>query len=105
MTSYAALIEVDVTGIEQEAGLSGLRERIVPTIQRMPGFQGGVWLTGDDAGRGLSLTVWESEEAAEAMAERFGIGAGPQAGASVTRSEVREVAVTAGFLAAEDNEH
>jgi hypothetical protein len=100
MKSYAALIEVDVTGVEREAGLAGLRERIVPAIRSMPGFQGGIWLTGNDAGAGLSLTVWESEQAAEAMAERFGIGVGPQAGAAVTRCEVREVAAIAGLPAA-----
>jgi hypothetical protein len=31
------------------------------------------------------------------MAERFGIGAAPQAGAAVTRCEVREVAAVAGL--------
>jgi hypothetical protein len=55
-----------------------------------------VWLTGNEAGVGLSLTVWESEAEARAMAERFGLGSSPQASASVTRCEVREVAATAG---------
>jgi hypothetical protein len=35
------------------------------------------------------------------MAERFGIGASPQAGAAVTRCEVREVAAVAGLPGAE----
>ena len=42
MNSYAVLIEVDVTGVEREAGLAGLRERIVPAIRGMPGFQAGI---------------------------------------------------------------
>jgi hypothetical protein len=95
MTNYATLIEVNVTGVDREAGLTGLRDRIVPAIQAMPGFLTGIWLPGDEAGRGLSLTVWQSKQAAETMAERFGLGASPQAGAAVARCEVREVAALA----------
>jgi hypothetical protein len=49
-----------------------------------------------EPGIGLSLTLWESEAGAQAMAERFGLGASPQANAGVTPCEVREVATTAG---------
>jgi hypothetical protein len=93
---YATLIEIDVGAVDRDDGLRGLRERIVPAISAMPGFHSGVWLTGNDAGIELSLTVWESEAGAQAMAERFGVGASPQANAAVTRCEVREVAATAG---------
>jgi hypothetical protein len=93
---YATLIEIDVRGVDRDEGLRGLREGIVPAISAMPGFHSGVWLTGNDAGLGLSLTVWESEAGVQAMAERFGVGASPQANAGVTPCEVREVATTAG---------
>jgi hypothetical protein len=93
---YATLIEIDVRGVDREEGLRGLRERIVPAISAMPGFRSGVWLTGNDAGIALSLTVWEGEAGAQAMAERFGVGSSPQANAAVTRCEMRKVAVTAG---------
>ena len=55
----------------------------------------GTWLTGNPEGKGLSLTVWEEREQAEAMAERFGPGSSPAASATVIRCEVREVAATA----------
>jgi hypothetical protein len=92
---YAVLIEVDVGGVDRDAGLTGLREHIVPAIRRLPGFQSGTWLTGDEQGTALSLTVWDTEEHAGAMAARFGPGSSPQASATVTRCEVREVAATA----------
>jgi heme-degrading monooxygenase HmoA len=92
---YAVLIEIDVTGVDAGQGITTLREHVVPSIKQMPGFQSGTWLTGNEDGKGLSLTVWETEEQANAMAERFGIGSSPAASASVTRCEVREVAATA----------
>jgi hypothetical protein len=54
---YAVLIEVDVGGVDPEAGLRGLREQIVPAIRDLPGFQSGTWLPDDAEGRGLSLTL------------------------------------------------
>ncbi|MBV9606460.1 MAG: hypothetical protein JO027_15195 [Solirubrobacterales bacterium] len=92
---YAVLIEVDVAGVDREGGLQVLRDHVVPGIQQLPGFQSGVWLTGNGDGRGLSLTVWDSEEHARAMAERFGGGGAPDMPATVARCEVREVAATA----------
>jgi hypothetical protein len=103
---YAALIEVDVGGVDREHGIRALRERIVPSITALPGFRSGTWLTGDEKGKGLSLTVWETdkglsltvwetEQDARAMAERFGPGSSPALSASVVRCELREVAATA----------
>ena len=65
----AVLIEVNVSGVDRDAGVEGLRERIVPAISGMPGFVSGTWLTGNEAERGLSLTVWESEEQAQVFGQ------------------------------------
>jgi heme-degrading monooxygenase HmoA len=92
---HATLIEVNVTGVDRDEGLAGLRDHLVPAIKSMPGFVSGTWLTGGTDGRGLSLTVWATESAARAFADQFRVGASPQAGAAVARSEVREVAATA----------
>ncbi len=92
---YAVLIEVDVTGVDPEAGMQALREQIVPTIKQLPGFQSGTWLPGNDDGKGLSLTVWDTEANAQTMAQRFGIGSSPTMSASIARCEVRQVAATA----------
>ena len=92
---HAVLIEVDVGGVDRDEGLHALREQIVPAIKQLPGFQSGVWLPGNKEGRGLSLTVWDSEGHAQTMADQFGIGANPAVSASIVRCEVREVAATA----------
>ena len=92
---YAVLIEVDVSGVDPEQGLTALREQIVPAIRAMPGFQSGTWLPGNDDGKGLSLTVWDTRANAEVMADRFGIGSNPAMSAMVARCEVREVAASA----------
>ena len=91
----AVLIEVDVRGVERDAGLTALREQIVPAITSLPGFQSGTWLTGDDDGKGLSLTLWDSDAKAQTMIDRFGVGSNPVMSASVVRCEVREVAAAA----------
>ena len=92
---YAVLIEVDVAGVDRDSGIQALREHIVPAIQQLPGFQSGIWLTGNDQGAGLSRTLWDSEENARTMADRFGVGSSPAMSAQVARCEVREVAATA----------
>jgi hypothetical protein len=92
---HGVLIEVDVGGVAPDEGLEGLRDQIVPAITALPGFRSGIWLTGNQDGLGLSLTVWDTREQAEAMAAMFGPGSSPQAGASIRRCEIREVAATA----------
>jgi hypothetical protein len=92
---YAVLIEVDVSGVDRNEGLEGLRERIVPAIRTLPGFRSGVWLTGNEFGDALSLTLWDTREHAQAMSDRFGVGSRPEASASIARCELREVAATA----------
>jgi hypothetical protein len=91
----AVLIEVDVRGVEPDAGLTALREQIVPAITSLPGFQSGTWLTGNEDGKGLSLTLWDSDAKAQTMIDRFGVGSNPAMSASVVRCEVRGVAAAA----------
>jgi hypothetical protein len=93
--SSSVLIEVDVTGVDPQAGLAALRAQIVPAITRLPGFRSGKWLTGNESGQGLSLTLWDTAGAANVTAERCGIGSSPQMSATVARCEIREVAATA----------
>jgi hypothetical protein len=92
---HAVLTEVDVSGVNPDQGLKVLRDQIIPAITSLPGFRSGTWLTGNAAGLGLSLTVWDTKAQAEVMARNFGPGSSPQAGASVRRCETREVAATA----------
>jgi len=92
---YAVLMEVDVAGVDEEQGLAMLRGHIVPAVQQLSGFTSGTWLPGNEAGLGLSLTVWESEADARDMAAKFGPESDSPVAASVRRCEIREVAATA----------
>jgi hypothetical protein len=58
---------VSVTINDREAATSQLREQIVPGVSQAPGFVAGYWTRAE--GSGLSMVVFESEDAAKAMSE------------------------------------
>jgi hypothetical protein len=58
-----------VTVNDREAAGSHLREDVVPGVAQAPGFVAGYW-TGAGDGTGLSMVIFESEEAATNMSER-----------------------------------
>ena len=62
-------VVVRVTINDQEAAESTLREEVVPQVSQAPGFVAGYWTRKDNAG--LSMVIFESEEAAKAMSERL----------------------------------
>jgi hypothetical protein len=53
---------------EPEADLAALRDRVVPRISQAPGFVTGYWTRKGNTG--LSMIVFDSEDAANAGAER-----------------------------------
>jgi hypothetical protein len=55
-----------VTVKDQQAGEKLLREQVVPRVSGAPGFVAGYWTRRDNSG--LSMLVFESEEAAQAVA-------------------------------------
>ncbi|HLM28266.1 MAG TPA: hypothetical protein VK304_14995 [Thermoleophilaceae bacterium] len=61
-------VVVSVTIHEHEASEINLRERVVPGVSQAPGFVGGYWTRKEDSG--LAMVAFESEEAAEVMADR-----------------------------------
>ncbi len=58
-----------VTIHDREEAETYLREQTVPGVSQAPGFVSGVWARKDDSG--LSMVVFESEEAANGAAERI----------------------------------
>ena len=64
---HAVLTRVTVN--DREAATSQLRENVVPGVSQAPGFVAGYWTRGDD-GTGMSMVIFESEEAATNMSER-----------------------------------
>ena len=60
---------VSVTIQDAEAATQNLRNEVVPRVKQAPGFVAGYWVRiADDQGRGT--IVFESEEAARAVAEQ-----------------------------------
>ena len=68
-----------------------LREQIVPRASRAPGFVSGYWLLSEDNGRGTSVLVFESAEAAQALARVIESNGPPTDAVSFDGLELREV--------------
>jgi hypothetical protein len=58
----------DVTIKDRTQGEQFLKERIVPGVSQLPGFVAGYWVNIDES-HGMSLVVFESEEAARSAME------------------------------------
>ena len=48
---------------ELERWISRARERVKPSVQQDPGLKAAYWLVDRQGGKGLIITIWESEEA------------------------------------------
>jgi hypothetical protein len=84
-------VVVRVTIEDPESSESALREQVVPRVSQAPDFVAGYWTRKDDGG--LSITVWESEDAATTASEMVRTMA--PAGVTVESVEVREVVASA----------
>jgi hypothetical protein len=81
-------VVVTVTVNDREAAETRLREEIVPRVSQLPGAVAGYWARSEGAD-GLSMVVFESEDAARAAADQVPqMASGPVTLQSV---EVREV--------------
>ncbi len=84
-------VVVSVTIDDAEGSESALREQVVPRVSQVPGFVAGYWTRKDNSG--LSMSVWESEDAANSAGEMVRSVA-PE-GVTVDSVEVREVVASA----------
>ena len=82
---HAVVVRVRIA--EEGAALAALRDEVVPQVSQAPGFVAGYWTRKDNAG--LSMIVFESEDAARAAGERIP-GTVPE-GVTLESVEVREV--------------
>ena len=82
---HAVVVEVRIS--EEEAALAALRDQVVPQVSQAPGFVAGYWTRKENTG--LSMIVFESEDAAQAASERIP-GTVPE-GVTLEDVEVREV--------------
>jgi hypothetical protein len=64
---HAVIVDVSISNMEQAQ--QELRERVVPMVSQVPGFVSGFWMEAGD-GKGHSVAIFESQEAANRMAEQ-----------------------------------
>lgn len=88
---HGNVVEVEVdSSVDPER--KGLQEIVLPRVRQLPGIVAGFWLEPID-GKGLSFTIFESEEAARGALETMGLkaGASPAPGVTVERVQTRAV--------------
>ena len=90
---HAVVVRVSIG--DAEIAEKGLREKVVPAVSSAPGFVAGYWTQSDDGSNGLSMLVFESEDAARAAADRFRGGTIIPETVTVSRIEVRQVVANA----------
>ena len=88
---HAVVVRVSISNFE--SAQKGLEEKVVPRVSQAPGFVAGYWTRSDDKSNGQSMLVFESEDAARAVAER--IRTDVPEGVTVEGAEVREVVASA----------
>jgi hypothetical protein len=82
---------VDVTINDREPARAVLREQVVPSALQAPGFVTGYWLASEDNPRGTSVLVFESAEAAQALARQIESNGPPTDAVTLDSLEIREV--------------
>jgi len=86
---HAIVVRVNI--VDPETATARLREDVVPSVSQAPGFVAGYWTRKD--GTGLSMLVFESEEAATNAEQR--VRANMPDGVNLESTEVREVVANA----------
>jgi heme-degrading monooxygenase HmoA len=90
---HAVVVKVSINDLEK--GRQFLTEQVVPRVSQAPGFQAGYWTRSDD-NKGLSMMVFESEDAARAVVQMM--ESQPPTGddgVTLEGTEVREVVASA----------
>jgi len=82
-------VVVNVTINDFEGGRQMLEEEVVPRVKQAPGFVTGYW-TRSEGNHGLSMMVFESEDAANGAAQFIQSQPGSDA-VTIDNVEVREV--------------
>jgi hypothetical protein len=81
---HAVVVKVTVSDLE--SAQAALRNEVVPRVAQSPGFVAGYWLE-PEGDQGMSIVLFDSEEAARAAAERIQ----PPPMVTLESAEVREV--------------
>ena len=66
---HALVVHVSIEPGHDEEGKAQLETNVVPRVKDTPGVVGGYWTQSADGEHGLSLVLFENEQAAKAGAE------------------------------------
>jgi heme-degrading monooxygenase HmoA len=86
---HAVVVRITIT--DPENAETELREQVVPRVSQAPGFVTGYWTRKDNSG--VSMIVFESEDAARAASER--IPSNVPSSVTLEDVDVREVVANA----------
>ena len=86
---HAVIVRVSIK--DPESATTELKENVVPRVSQAPGFVAGYWTRKDQTG--LSMIVFESEDAAKAATDQ--IPSGMPDSVDLQDIEVREVVANA----------
>jgi hypothetical protein len=86
---HAVIVKVTINDLDP--AFAHLRDQVVPQVKQAPGFVAGYWTRKENSG--MSMIVFESEDAAQAASEQ--IPAGMPDAVSLDDVEVREVVANA----------
>jgi hypothetical protein len=89
-TVHANVVFVSVNASQADPARRGLHKQVIPRISQTAGFVAGYWLESLD-GKGISVTLWESEQAARKAAGLIQPPSSPTTGVKDDRIETREV--------------
>jgi heme-degrading monooxygenase HmoA len=84
----AVVVKVRIGDVEVAA--KELHDEVVPRVSQSPGFVAGYWTRSAEGDDGLSMVLFESEDAARAAAERIRGGPIPDT-VTMESVEIREV--------------
>ena len=84
---------VSVTVNDGEAATANLRNEVVPRVKQAPGFVAGYWVRVGDGDKGRGTIVFESEDAARAVADQ--VTQNPNEGVTIDSVDVGEVVESA----------
>ncbi len=91
---HGVIVQVTIDPNREEEARQMLREIVVPRAKGLAGFAGGNWLRALQGDRGMSVLLFETEQAARAAAEAIR-SEGPPPGAPTTMQAVDAYEVVA----------
>ena len=90
---HAVVVRVTVQDVEPAQ--KALQEQVVPRAQQSPGFVAGYWTRSEDGRRGMSMVVFDSEDAANGAAQMIQSQLPEEDAVTLEGVEVREVVANA----------